>query len=278
MRANGISFLSIAAPILGVATLMAALVWCVNNEYVPARAQWARIMKTEEFNLAKIASADNLVYRNAQAGRTWTVTKLENGDPRHLLDIRIVTDRPDGGARQESITAARADFLDGEWWLTDAETIHYDTRGVECPSPVAERDALRLRALSEFDEEPVDFGMQNRDWAYNSVPERLRFLRTRKDLTKEMRRKYVYDTWAKILSPFACIIITLFSIPAGVATGRQSVITGILGALGMFFGFAALTIACMVLADIGWCPPILAAFLPHVVFGVLGVRAFLRHR
>ena len=278
MRASGVSFLAISAPILGVAALMAAVVWGVNNEYVPARAQWARLMKTEEFDLAKIAAADNLVYRNTAEGRTWTVTKMEDGDPSRLLDVKIVFDRPGGGARLATVTAERADFLDGEWWLTGAETIHYDTKGAECVSPTPELDAVRFRPLADVDEEPADFAMQNRDWAYNSVAERLRFLRTRKNLSPELRRKYVYDTWAKILSPFACIIITLFSIPAGVATGRQSVFAGILGALGMFFGFATLTILSMVGADTGWLPPVFAAFLPHVVFLALGVRAFLKQR
>ena len=94
----------------------------------------------------------------------------------------------------------------------------------------------------------------------------------------ELRRKYAYDTWAKVLSPFACIIITLFAIPAGVATGRQSVFKGILGALGLFFAFYGSVIGCMVCANEGWLNPVLAAVMPYVVFLALGVRAFNRQR
>ena len=80
------------------------------------------------------------------------------------------------------------------------------------------------------------------------------------------------------MSRFACIVIMLFAIPAGVATGRQSVFKGILGALGMFFAFYALTIGCLVLARLGYLPAVLAAFLPDVVFLAIGIVLFHHQR
>ena len=93
-----------------------------------------------------------------------------------------------------------------------------------------------------------------------------------------MRRKYKYDMWAQMLAPFACLVITLFAIPAGIASGRQSVFKGIVGALAMFFAFYALVIGGMVGADVGWIPPILAAVLPHLVFLAVGIYLFRRQR
>jgi lipopolysaccharide export LptBFGC system permease protein LptF len=80
------------------------------------------------------------------------------------------------------------------------------------------------------------------------------------------------------MSPLACIIITLFAIPAGIATGRQSVFKGIVGALAMFFAFYGLTIGFMILAKRGMCPPLLAATLPDVVFFGIGCHLFWRQR
>jgi lipopolysaccharide export LptBFGC system permease protein LptF len=97
-------------------------------------------------------------------------------------------------------------------------------------------------------------------------------------LSADARRDCVYDTWAQIAAPFACIIITLFAIPAGIASGRQSVFRGILGALGMYFSFYGLTILMMVLAKNGLFPAIPAVFLPIAVFFVLGLRLFWRQR
>ena len=278
MRANGIGFFTIVAPILSTAVVMAALVFWVNDVYVPAKAQWGRNMKTEKFDLEKVQKSDNLVYRDARTCRTWSADGMEDAAAAHLLDVRVTVDRPDGGARKLNVSAPRADYLDGEWWFTDPTVQHFDVKGAEISTPTPELDALRLRCFPEFTEKPSDFMMQNRDWAYNSIADRIRFLKSHPNLTEETRRGYRYDVWAKILSPFACIVIVLFAIPAGIASGRQSVFKGILGALGMFFGFYVLEIAGMVAAKAGWCPAAPAALLPYVVFLILGIRAFRKQR
>ena len=108
--------------------------------------------------------------------------------------------------------------------------------------------------------------------------DRIRYLKTHASLSPETRRDYMYDIYAQIVAPLACIIITLFAIPAGIATGRQSVFKGIVGALGMFFAFYGLTIICMILAKRGLCPPLLAAIFSDVVFFGIGCWLFWRQR
>ena len=278
MRANGIGFLTIVAPILLTAAVMSGVVFWVNNVYVPAKAQWGRNMKNERFDLEKVQKAENIVYRDAVSFRTWSVGGLLDDEAKVLADVRVTVDRPNGGARLMNVTAPRADYLDGEWWFTDAKVQHFDTKGQEVESVTPELDALDFRCFPAFNEKPSDLLMQNRDWAYNSIRDRIRYLKTHPNLSEDTKRKYRYDVWAKILSPFAGIVIVLFAIPAGIASGRQSVFKGILGALGMFFGFYAIDIGGMVAANAGWCPAAPAALLPYVVFLILGVRAFYKQR
>ena len=278
MRANGISFLAIVKPVLVVAVGMAIFVWWVNDSYVPRRAQWARQMKREKFDLQKVAKADDIVYRNSKEWRTWTIDKFLDENAEHLSGVRVTVDRPGGGVREMTITAPRADYLDGEWWFSNASVQHYNAQGEEVASVTPELDALPLRSFAQFHEEPIDFVMQNRDRAYDSIGDRMRYLRTHKDLSEQMRRKYQYDLWAKIFSPLACIVITLFAIPAGIASGRQSVFKGILGAIGMFFGFYGLTMGFMTCAYSGWVPPFIAALLPNLIFLILGIHAFHKQR
>ena len=278
MRASGVSFLAIVKPLLAVSVVMAAAVAWVNESFVPAKAQWAAQMKTVQFDQEALAKSDNIVFRNGPASRTWNVNSILDGDGYHLKDVRVMVDRPNGGARLMNVTAERADYLDGEWWFTGPKVQHYDARGQEIATPVPELDSLAVRCFAEFRETPADFLMQNRPWKFNSVRDRLRYLDGHPNLSADVRRDYVYDTWAQIMAPLACIIITLFAIPAGIASGRQSVFRGILGALGMYFAFYGLTIAMMVLAKSGWFPAVPAAVLPAAVFLALGVRAFLRQR
>jgi lipopolysaccharide export LptBFGC system permease protein LptF len=277
MRASGVSFIAIVKPLLAVATLMAAFVAWVNERYVPEKSPWVEQLRNMRFEAEKIRRADNIVLRNARACRTWNVDEARGADGGKLRNVRVTVDRRDG-TRQLNVTAPAAEYLDGEWWFFDAKVQHYDGSGREVASATPELDALKTRVFPEFDETPVDFIIQNRPWKYNSIRDRLRYLKGHPDLEKKARNECVYDIAAQAAAPLACIIITLFAIPAGIASGRQSVFKGILGALGSYFAFYALSILFMIIAKNGWCPPVLAAALPPAVFLALGIRSFFRQR
>ena len=196
---------------------------------------------------------------------------------RHLLGVNVTEDRPDG-SRAFHVSAARADWLDGEWWFRDPAVQHYDTKGAEIATKTPALDALKLRVFPSFNERPDDLMAQSRKQQYNSVAGKFRHLRTNANLSDETRREYEFAAWAQIMSPLACIVMTLFAIPAGVSSGRQSVFKGILGALAMFFAFYGLVIGGMVAANLGFLHPIPCAILPYAIFLALGVHAFRRQR
>lgn len=278
MRASGVSFVAIVKPLIAVSILMAGVVVYVNEVFVPRKAQWAAQLKTVHFDLSKFEKADNIVFRNAKNCRTWNVNRVEDEDGCHLVGVHLTEDRPNGGARLLNVVADRADYLDGEWWFTEPKVQHYDALGQEVATTTPELDSLKFRCFAELRERPSDFLMQNRPWKFNSVRDRFRYLRSHPGLGVADRNDMLYDAWAQIMAPVACIIITLFAIPAGIASGRQSVFKGIVGALGMYFSFYGLTILAMVVSKNGWCPPIVASILPSALFLVLGIRSFLKQR
>lgn len=275
MRASGVGFFAIVRPMLVAATAMAIFVAWVNESFVPRYAQWAKQFRSAHFNADEMKVEDNLVYYNVNASRTWNVGAVMNRDATAMEEVSISEDWPDGG-RRRTIKAARAEFLDGEWWLWRPVSFYFSKTGEDIPSPTPALEDLEFRVFPDFDEKPCDFLIQNRDPEYYSTRDRIRFMSTHPNMSEKFRREMEYDLWAQIAAPLACIVITLFAIPAGVATGRQSVFKGIVGALLMFFAFYALTIGCLVLARMGFMPAIIAAFLPDVVF--LGVGSYLFYR
>lgn len=277
MRASGVGFFTIVKPILFAAFAMASLVAWVDEVYAPPNAQWATRLKGARFSLEKLERTDGIAYRNSRDGRVWSAESAEDDACEHLLGVKVSAERP-GGARLFSVTARRADWMDGEWWFTEPSVQHYSPRGEETATASPDLDALPLRVFPEFRERPVDILSQNRNPAFSTVREKLRFARINRDLTEAQRREYLYDAWAQALAPFACVVITLFAIPAGIASGRQSVFLGVLGSIGMFFSFYALYMLCMVAAYKGWIHHVPAAVLPHAVFLVLGMVSFRRQR
>lgn len=277
MRASGIGFLTIVKPLLLGAALMAGFVGWVNEVYVPQHAQWAKQFRAARFEEEKMDQTDNIVYRNVRADRTWRIGMMVTPDGRVMEDVKVSVDWPDGGRRM-TVTAPRIEYLDGQWHFCTPAVFYYDQTGSEIASPTPELEKLTLRTFPGFTEKPEDFLLQNRDWNFCSVADRWRYLKSNPSLSAETRRNYLYDLWSQVFAPFACIVITLFAIPAGIATGRQSVFKGIVGAIGMFFAFYALMIGFMILAKKGLCPPFWAAVIPDLVFLGIGCRLFWLQR
>ncbi len=277
MRASGIGFFTIVKPLLVVSTMMAIAVGWVNESFVPRYGQWAKQYRANRFDEEKMEQADDIVFHNAAQNRTWRVGFLVNREASILENVSVSVNYP-GAGRKMTIVSPRAEYLDGVWFLMHPEIAYYTEQGEEMASPTPDLDKLTLRPFVEFTERPRDFLLQNRDLSFSSTSERLHYLKTHPSLTKEARDSVAYDLHAQIFAPLACIVITLFAIPAGIATGRQSVFKGIVTALGMFFAFYAVTIVCMILAKKGWAPPLLAAVLPDIVFFAVGCHLFWRQR
>lgn len=277
MRAGGVGFLTIVRPLLAVALVAAGGVVWLDECYVPARAQWAKRFKSARFRYDEMEFGKDLVYCNVVGRRTWSVGAIEDVRGERLRGVRVTQDRGDG-RRERTIFAERADFMDGEWWLTNPVVQHFDVSGREVPSPTPGLDGLKLRCFPELDERPADLVIQNRDWSFTSVAEKFRFIRMHPDMSAHDRADHLYDAWAQLFAPLACLIVTLFAIPAGIASGRQSVFRGILGALALFFAFYAFTLLAMACEKKGWLPPLAAVLLPDVVFLAVGLRGLWRQR
>ena len=270
MRASGVSLATVVAPVMLAAAATAAFTAWVDECYMPRTAPWAKKLRLERFDKAKAEAGDGFSYRNTSARRTWTVERGGLVNPGRLEGVRIACDRADG-TREASITADKAEFLDGEWWLSGLKVRRYDASGRQKASPTPELDSLPLRVFPEFTERPENIAMQLSDAKYASVAGKLRYVRDNPDLDAGSRADIRYDAWSQAAAPFACIVIALLSVPAGMTTGRQAVFTGVISAVSMFFAYYGLVIACMVLAKTSIVPPVPAALLPPVLFGIAGV-------
>ena len=277
MRASGIGFLVIVRPLLTVACVMAVTVACINEFYAPWASEEARDFREARFKPAAAKAFENIPYYNQPERRVWRINKMALDNPHLLEGVRISFDRPDGSRRCD-ITSRKAEYLDGLWWLFYPKYQFFDelNNPIENPSPVL--GGLPLRSFPELNETPRDFILMNKAWEYYNIRDMVHYLKSHPHLTKDEIASKVYDIHARLAAPFSCLIITLFAIPAGVATGRQSVFKGVLVAVAMFFSFYAVSLGCMVLSKNNILPATLSAWLANLVFLVTGVILFYRQR
>jgi len=277
MRASGIGFIVIVRPLLAVACFMAVLVACINEFYAPQASEKARLFREERFKPKPDKVRENVPYYNQQAGRVWRINRMSLDNPRCLEGVRLSFDRPDG-SRQLDITCRKAEYLDGQWWLFYPQYQYFDELNNPVENPVPAVAGLVIRAFPELHETPRDFMLMNKAWEFYTVRDMIHYLRTHPSLEKAEVASKTFDIHARLAAPFSCLIITLFAIPAGVATGRQSVFKGVLLAIALFFGFYVVANGCMVLAKNGLVPAVAGAWFANVLFLAAGLGLFYRQR
>ena len=281
MRAGGISFIAISAPILAVSLVFTALTFLNTEYFVPRYVEGAlRLsdLKKTPASPGSAASANTpgrLSYYNVEDHRIWQIGRFDPGQPRLLRDVHIKFERPDRSTEM-TVTATAAHHLDGVWWLENPVENHFDGFSHPVPLPSPHLNRASLRAFPWLNETPADFRDETRRWESLPFQARRRYIQNHPNL--ENLPSLTYDMLYRLAAPWACLVMTLFSIPVGIATGRQSVAKGVLMALFMFFGFYAFTIICRLLAVQQLVPPWVAVWTPNVVFLSAGMALFYRQR
>lgn len=280
MRANGVSFFSITWPILAFSILI-SLLCALNNEfYAPRAGAKAELIRHHRFKEHTAGVLRYAALNNPRFNRAWSVAEIDLSTPNVLKGVKLSLSRVDG-SKLCDITATEANFLDGMWWFSTPTWQYYDELNtpISSPNPRLTDGSVTLLAMPELDERPEDFELQNkRASEFFSCRDLLRFLKTNPQLSSREVASLRYDFWGNLALPLACIVITLMAIPAGVATGRQSVSKGIICAISLFFAFYLTVTLFMVLARREIVPPSLAAFLPEAIFLVAGGVLFWRQR
>ena len=277
MRANGLSYATVVAPMLSVAAVL-TLLCALNQEFcAPQGREFARRAEDGNYRPIRDDIRESISYKNYVGHRVWLINRINLDNPRMLEGVRISVEGGDG-KKVVDISCKRAEYLDGVWWLQYPQYRYFDATGSPIPTPSNPLLALDVRPMPHFTERPQDFVNERKEWDYLSLRDMLAYMRAHPQMDHLVRASRLYDIHARVAMPWACLVITLFAIPAGVATGRQSVFKGVLMAIALFFSFYAASNGCLLLAKRGLLWPWLAAWLPNFTFLGTGLVLFARLR
>ncbi|MEG2724279.1 MAG: LptF/LptG family permease [Kiritimatiellia bacterium] len=280
MRANGISMMTIVMPILIVAMLAAGLSFVNTEYYKPSAAARAMSIKESDFRLSGREALRGIGFVAPGRSHTWTIGSFNPADPTQMCDVKITFLRNEGSL-DYTYEAPRANWLDGAWWLLDGVHItYYDELNTIIPPPKGAVALLPVKALYALTETPQQILAQNRNSELASAMDRKRNrkLRDRTGISKRQKYEDSYQTYNHYAAPLSILLVTLFAIPAGIASGRQSVFKGILLALSLFLAYYAITALAMMLANHAIFKPALAIMFPSFLFGSAAAILFWRQR
>ncbi len=275
MRASGISFRRLTLPFFGVAVVM-SLLTVVNSEFItPEASTWSERLKDSSFSPVKPEERKNFQYLDPSTRRSWIFSSVDPATEQSMSrpsgPVEVKRDKE--GVNIWGVRAQKAEFLDGVWWFHHPSEIQFDIDGQELKRMDSAESGTppSLLPMYELSETPRAMMLELREWEFLSLADMLRYLKAKRidDAGKW------YELYYRLAAPWACVVITLFAIPAGISTGRQSAIKGIILALAAFFSFYAVTLVLKFMGHHGLCPPAIAALLPNLIFLLLG---FLMYR
>ncbi len=280
MRASGIGMATIVSPILLVATLAAILSFCNTEFYKPVAAARALVIKDSDFKLNGRSPLEGKGFVAPRGDHTWLFGSIDPARPTEASNVRITFFRTDG-SMEVAYTAGKAEWLDGVWWLREGVTgTWYDEMNNIIAPPDGVPVKVSEKPLFTVTETPLQILAQNTNAELASVSARKanRKLREQSGLTRRQKHEDSYATYNHYAAPISILLVTLFAIPAGIASGRQSVFRGILLAISLFLSYYIVTALSMSLSTNEILKPAFAVILPSLVFGIAAVWLFWRQR
>jgi lipopolysaccharide export system permease protein len=276
MRASGISIYRLMMPFVAVGIMLSVGMIALGELWVPHAFEWAEEIEANRFTVNETNTLQRCIYLNPESKRQWIIEELDPKKPDVLKSIEIKQES-DNGSRLYVITAPLAQYLDGQWWLTDP----YIQRFAENDNPIGDPvplgvDTNSVIEMREFDEIPDAFVSAVRDWEYLNMREMHHYIRTHPNMSARARHEKEFSLHSRLAMPWASLIVVFFAIPAGARTGRQGALSAIFTAIALMAGFYTVAQLGLVLGSTGTIPPWAGAWLSNLIFGIVGLE-LLRH-
>ncbi len=273
MKAAGITFARMVAPLLAVGILMSFVTYLLQEGVVPyANGQLSEI----EYDVIKHVSAFNRDLTVSAplpgGGRQVTIATAYDPNSRALLHVTLIQYDNHNEPRQIAF-ADRAEFTADKWTLENSSVYRFNPDGTTLAEPKIPQQEV------EIGENPTGLvkRMSNDDPENMSRSQIADVVRSGQ-LTQNERRKYVTVYQEKLARPFACFVFILIAIPFGLRSIRTSGSTSLGFGLSLaivFVYYVVMTIcsfASEALLSLAW----LWAWMPNLLFTAIGLGRLRR--
>jgi lipopolysaccharide export system permease protein len=269
IKAGGISFYRMTAPVLLMAVLLSGVALALT-EMVPVTNRRAEEVLGQEETRSQTLRL-TFVYR-ADEGRVYKVRRLDTRD-RRMSDVQVDREGtgPDYPTYNIAASGAHVDTVSGRWVLE-----HGYLRRFLAPS---ENRAYQFRELWQrsFDETPEELRAQPKEPDEMQYAELGRFIDAI-ERSGSTAKKLRTVRAMRISFPFACLIIVLFGTPLAHSTRRGGTPMSVAVALATTVFFLILLRISEALGAGGALSPALAAWVPNVMFLAAGIVLYWRVR
>lgn len=269
MKAAGLSIYRIFAPLLILGFLISLSVMIIGETVVPytnqKKGNLERIQIKRQ-NVQEPGFRYNLLYDGTK-GRQYFIKKYDI--TKETMDSVSIFQVNQQNRILQRIDAAKGIWTGRSWLLESVIIRRFQQDGTEIS------DSLLKYKLTDADENPTSFTKRE------LLPDEMGFVELRQYIDRLKRsggnvQQSIVDLYLKISFPFANFIILLFGLPLLSNSRKSSATSGFALSLLICFVFWGLLQTGRALGHSATLSPVLAAWLPNIIFGVIG--AFLLYR
>lgn len=268
MRASGISLWRIMAPILIIGVITSITIFIVNDKIIPVSSKVSNVIRREELEKEKQKTRATKVIENVAlygAGNRLIFARNYDTDKKTLGDI-IIHEHDASQNLISKITASSGEWTDEGWKFYKVIMYKIDNAGRILGKPLFFNE--RLIPLKE---KPGDFA--NMEWRadYMSYRQLKNYIKNFKGAGSKIIKSLLVDLHYKISFSLISLIIILIGAPFALITTRGGVLVGIGMSIAIGLLYYAVIAISLAFGKAGLLPPIVAAWLGNVVFGILGI-------
>lgn len=285
MRAAGIGLWRVCLPYFAVGAFFSVLVLLLNEVWVPRSQEVSqRILRrhqTEATGSTRGRWHRNLAFHNEPHRRFWNIG-LYDRDTTAMWNVNIDWELENGMRRR--ITAQHGVFTNGAWVFHGVRQLFF----TPLPEPRWEPGELDQLELLEFTETPAQINSELRFAGLTSARAARRarvslgeiraYESLHPSLPATVRNKLETLFHGRLAEPWICLVVVAIAIPFGAPGGRRNVFAGVAASIFIVFAFFFAQWFALALGIGGRLPPVVAAWLPHAVFGTTGLLLTLRVR
>ncbi|MEI6437965.1 MAG: LptF/LptG family permease [Candidatus Omnitrophota bacterium] len=268
LRASGLDFWKITRPALIFGLIMAALVFLVNEKFVPQSLSMSQEIREEKIELdanqrKELDKPIKLLFFYGLNNRLYFIDQYRPAT-KTIEGITIIGQ--DSLQRMtEKMVAEKGEWTGSTWKFTNCQVSKYN------PEDQASTGDIQFYKEKQLDlrESPADLLKQRNSISSMNIRELKEYIKRFKGSGAVVALNGLkVDLHQKIAYPFACIVIIFAGLPFALATGRRKGLTFASVGIALVIGFLFYVVNAVGLAlgKGGVLPPILAAWFAPACF------------
>jgi LPS export ABC transporter permease LptG len=274
MLAAGRSVGQILQPIFVVVIAVSTISLAANYHWAP-RAEGNReaVMRALGAKQRDSIMAAAVLYPDPISQRVWYISTLPfslRGDRLRGVQVREI------GKDGKPLRVIHADsamwWPGGLWRFYDGKEVLYSEGKPTAVNPFpTDAEGRQSLDVNNYDETPwgmVSYALQP---DFMGVPEIVSYLKAHPKDPKERLAPFFTHYHQRFALPWQSFALALVAAPLGIAYSRRGAVGGIAGSIFIFFAILFLNNLCLNLGKGGHLPPWFSPWIPHLLFGVLGV-------